>query len=169
MRESSLWPGSYNFCMSTLTPLKHEMSILWFAIANWMRQFQIQSNNQNCLWSWKCIQEGHIPYIHLRICDAYLLWKYQAPSDNILPVQPLKDLPRTLDIALLLSTPNRDVGHFFCLPGQTCFWKWCWYSVSSICKSAAQQHGVTISIPTSLFWLFSFTSILETLHTLACI
>lgn len=55
---------SDNFCISTLTNLKLEMTIFVIMMAKWMDQFVVRSNGQNHLWSWKCQQCCHRPYVH---------------------------------------------------------------------------------------------------------
>ena len=39
----------------------------WFATANRMKEFLIQSNCQNCVWNWKSPRQGHIPYFWLLV------------------------------------------------------------------------------------------------------
>ena len=62
----------------------------WFAIANQMKEFLIQSNRQYCMWSWKAPKQGHTPYFWLLVgCNPRQLtkvtWALQVEGPSSYP------------------------------------------------------------------------------------
>ena len=55
----------HKFCISTPI-LKLETTMFVMTRCNQMRHFRMQTNDQNCLWSWKCPQQG----LPLHVCPT---------------------------------------------------------------------------------------------------